>query len=203
MRGRIFTPPTSLTVIPRTPDKRHKIPKALGSPTVAKQRAFRVSYGRTSNTSENQAATNVGLADVCTASPADAEVRCAMSSPRQRFRMHQHAMPDLEPEPVASPTQGLGNKPRSGRAHCSSCQAACCRLTVILQPDDQVPEDLTTYSPARLHMMRRGEDGWCAALNRAHMNCSIYETRPAVCRRFTMNGPYCKTIHTDWSTPVA
>jgi uncharacterized protein len=51
--------------------------------------------------------------------------------------------------------------------------------------------------------MRHGENGWCAALNSAHMNCGIYETRPAVCRRFVMNGPYCKTIYTDGSTPAA
>jgi uncharacterized protein len=125
----------------------------------------------------------------------------AMSSQQHRFRMHPHVMPD--PEPVASPAEGLGKKPKPGRAHCSSCQAACCRLTVILQPDDHVSEDLTTYSPEGSHTMRRGEDGWCVALNRAHMNCGIYETRPAVCRRFAMSGPYCKSIHTGLSAPAA
>lgn len=108
----------------------------------------------------------------------------------------------LDSAPVASLAQGLAKKPKPDRAHCSSCRAACCRLTVILQPDDQVPEDLTTHSPEGLHVMRLGEDGWCVALNRAHMNCSIYETRPAVCRRFAMSGPYCKSIHTGRSAPA-
>jgi Fe-S-cluster containining protein len=51
--------------------------------------------------------------------------------------------------------------------------------------------------------MKHGEDGWCVALDRTHMNCGIYEMRPAVCRRFAMNGPYCKAIYADWNNAVA
>lgn len=51
--------------------------------------------------------------------------------------------------------------------------------------------------------MKHGEDGWCVALDRTHMNCGIYEMRPEVCRRFTMNGPYCKAIYADWNNAVA
>lgn len=85
-----------------------------------------------------------------------------------------------------------------GGAKCSSCEAVCCRLTVVLQPEDHVPEHLTTYSPEGLHVMQHGKDGWCIALNRTNMNCGIYETRPSVCRRFVMNGPYCKAIRADY-----
>lgn len=86
-----------------------------------------------------------------------------------------------------------------GPARCSACEAVCCRLTVILQPDERIPEHLTTYSPEGLHVMKHDVDGWCAALNRTRMNCGIYETRPAVCRRFVMNGAYCKAIRADYA----
>jgi len=35
------------------------------------------------------------------------------------------------------------------------------------------------------------------------MNCGIYEMRPSVCRRFVMNGAYCKAIYVDKSDPAA
>ena len=88
-----------------------------------------------------------------------------------------------------------------GIAHCTTCQAVCCRLTVILQPEDRVPAHLTAYTPEGLHVMRRGADGWCVALNGTRMNCGIYENRPSVCRRFVMNGPYCRAIRAEYSGP--
>lgn len=84
-------------------------------------------------------------------------------------------------------------------ARCSACEAVCCRLTVVLQPEDRIPDHLTTYSREGLHVMKRGEDGWCVALNGVQMSCGIYETRPSVCRRFVMNGPYCKAVREEYS----
>ena len=92
---------------------------------------------------------------------------------------------------------------KSRPAHCSACEAVCCRLMVVLQPEDRVPAHLTARSPEGLLVMKRGEDGWCVALNGARMNCGIYETRPAVCRRFVMNGPYCRAIRAEYSDPAA
>lgn len=40
-------------------------------------------------------------------------------------------------------------------------------------------------------VMRRLDDGWCAALDRASMRCSIYARRPGVCRDFEMGGDDC------------
>ena len=80
---------------------------------------------------------------------------------------------------------------------CSACDAACCRLTVVLMPGDNVPERLTTHTEAGLHVMDRDEDGWCVAVDSARMCCSIYETRPAICRKFAMGGPYCREIRAD------
>lgn len=83
-------------------------------------------------------------------------------------------------------------------ARCDRCDAVCCRLIVVLMPDDQIPAHLTTISDHGLRTMSRGEDGWCVALDGAHMCCSIYETRPAACRRFAMDGPYCRTTRADY-----
>lgn len=89
-----------------------------------------------------------------------------------------------------------------GAAHCSTCQAVCCRLKVVVRPEDSIPVHLTTYTAEGLHVMKRGEDGWCTASNSTHMNCGIYETRPAQCRRFVMNGPYCKAIRAEYGDPA-
>ncbi|HZH43121.1 MAG TPA: YkgJ family cysteine cluster protein [Lysobacter sp.] len=86
------------------------------------------------------------------------------------------------------------------RVHCDSCDAVCCRLTVVLLPGDEVPEHLTTYTDAGLHVMARDEDGWCVAVDGARMCCSIYATRPAICRKFAMAGPYCRAVRDEYAT---
>ena len=40
-------------------------------------------------------------------------------------------------------------------------------------------------------LMRRLDDGWCAALDRNTMRCTIYENRPQICRDFEMGGDDC------------
>ena len=87
----------------------------------------------------------------------------------------------------------------SDAAHCARCDAVCCRLTVVLQPEDAIPEHLTTHLESGLHVMARDDEGWCAALDGARMNCGIYESRPSVCRRFVMNGPYCRQVSDDYA----
>lgn len=81
---------------------------------------------------------------------------------------------------------------------CERCDAVCCRLTVVVQPEDRVPAYLTTQALSGLTIMARDEDGWCVAIDSARMCCSIYETRPDVCRRFAMSGPYCQAVRTDY-----
>ena len=84
-------------------------------------------------------------------------------------------------------------------AHCDRCDAVCCRLTVVLSADDNVPDYLTDTTAAGLHVMARDEEGWCVALDGARMCCSIYESRPSVCRRFAMDGPYCRDVRADYA----
>jgi Fe-S-cluster containining protein len=78
------------------------------------------------------------------------------------------------------------------KVSCGSCDAVCCRLTVLIMPEDKVPRGLTAIDDHGLEMMARGEDGWCVALDPLRMCCSIYELRPDACRRFTMGAGYCR-----------
>ena len=83
-------------------------------------------------------------------------------------------------------------------AHCSRCDAVCCRLTVVVMPEDKIPGHLLEERDG-LTVMARDEEGWCVALDGARMCCSIYATRPAVCRWFSMDGPYCRSVRADYS----
>ncbi|HUB91953.1 MAG TPA: YkgJ family cysteine cluster protein [Dyella sp.] len=85
-----------------------------------------------------------------------------------------------------------------GKAHCAICDAVCCRLMVVLESEDNIPAHLTTQLPQGHRVMAHADDGWCVAMDRTRMNCSIYENRPAVCQRFVMGGPYCKAIRTEY-----
>jgi uncharacterized protein len=82
--------------------------------------------------------------------------------------------------------------------HCNNCDAVCCRLTVVVLPGDEVPEHLTT-TERDLRIMARDEEGWCVAIDSARMCCSIYEIRPAICRKFKMGGPYCRDIRETYA----
>lgn len=74
---------------------------------------------------------------------------------------------------------------------CSDCAACCCRLEVLLIGDDGVPDQFTVENRWGGWVMRRLEDGWCAALDRNTMGCTIYEQRPDICRDFPMGGEDC------------
>lgn len=88
-----------------------------------------------------------------------------------------------------------------GKAHCAICDAVCCRLTVVVEPTDRIPEHLTTQLPQGHRVMSHADDGWCVAMDRTRMNCGIYENRPAICRRFVMGGPYCKALRAEYGKP--
>jgi uncharacterized protein len=81
---------------------------------------------------------------------------------------------------------------------CSACDAVCCRLTVLVMPEDNVPRHLVDRTPEGLEVMARGEDGWCIALDHSDMSCRIYSQRPGVCRKFAMGGPYCRAERADY-----
>ena len=67
---------------------------------------------------------------------------------------------------------------------CASCRACCCRLEVLLMAEDDVPVSMTIQDRWGGWVMRRLDDGWCKALDRQTMLCTIYESRPGICRDF-------------------
>jgi len=74
---------------------------------------------------------------------------------------------------------------------CSSCAACCCRLEVLLFGDTGVPERFIEVDAWGGEVMRRLEDGWCAALDRDSMRCTIYANRPLICREFELGSADC------------
>jgi len=69
-------------------------------------------------------------------------------------------------------------------ATCATCRACCCRLEVMLITETGVPERYIDIDKWGGSVMARLEDGWCAALDRNTMMCTIYEQRPLICREF-------------------
>ncbi len=81
---------------------------------------------------------------------------------------------------------------------CDHCQAYCCQLPVILLPGDHPPDHFIDIDDNGVEIMGKADDGWCAALDRDTMRCSIYERRPWVCREFAMGGNDCQNVRADW-----
>lgn len=76
---------------------------------------------------------------------------------------------------------------------CSNCQACCCRLEVMLISNTGVPAHLIATDAWGGEVMARRDDGWCAALDRETLMCTIYENRPTICRDFEMGEHECVT----------
>jgi Fe-S-cluster containining protein len=74
---------------------------------------------------------------------------------------------------------------------CANCEACCCRLEVMLISDTGLPERYIQYDKWGGMTMARLGDGWCAALDRNTLMCSIYQQRPWVCREFEMGEYDC------------
>lgn len=81
---------------------------------------------------------------------------------------------------------------------CDSCQACCCQLQVILMPHDAPPPELVEVDEHGLDVMRRLDDGWCVALDRDTLRCSIYPVRPQVCRDFATGSRECRAERDEW-----
>ncbi|MBT9589872.1 MAG: YkgJ family cysteine cluster protein [Thiobacillus sp.] len=74
---------------------------------------------------------------------------------------------------------------------CSNCKACCCRLEVMLISDTGVPRHFIEIDKWGSQTMARLQDGWCAALDRNTLKCTIYDNRPWVCREFKMGEYEC------------
>jgi Fe-S-cluster containining protein len=74
---------------------------------------------------------------------------------------------------------------------CSNCQACCCRLEVMLITQTGVPDVHISIDEWGAETMLRLDDGWCSALDRETFRCTIYESRPLICREFEMGSYEC------------
>ena len=74
---------------------------------------------------------------------------------------------------------------------CTSCEACCCRMEVLLITETGVPDNFIEIDKWGGRTMLRLEDGWCAALDRNTMLCRIYQKRPWICREFEMGEYEC------------
>lgn len=117
--------------------------------------------------------------------------------------VEQGSGPRLPAAASAVPVRGrLLRADALGAASCATCVAACCRLTVVLEPGDAIPVQLTARGPAGLPVMAKDPSGWCVALDR-HGRCGIYAGRPQACRRFAENGPYCRAVRIEHAAHAA
>lgn len=85
----------------------------------------------------------------------------------------------------------LTQLPSEPAVTCATCAACCCQLEVMLITDTGVPRRFIETDEWGGEVMRRLDDGWCAALDRDSMRCTIYEVRPLICREFEMGSAEC------------
>lgn len=97
---------------------------------------------------------------------------------------------------MANASNPRASKPRES-VHCDRCEALCCRLTVVVFPEDNIPAHMTAVDAQGLTTMAQDEDGWCVAVDKTRMNCGIYQSRPLICRKFAMGGPYCREVRAE------
>lgn len=90
------------------------------------------------------------------------------------------------------PASIAATSPSDTEISCTNCLACCCRLEVMLISDTGVPERFIDEDEYGGMVMARLDDGWCAALDRRTMLCSIYEKRPWVCRELEMGSYECR-----------
>ena len=74
---------------------------------------------------------------------------------------------------------------------CANCEACCCRLEVMLITETGVPDHFIAADKWGGRTMARSEDGWCSALDRNTLMCTIYDKRPMICRDLTMGDYEC------------
>lgn len=82
---------------------------------------------------------------------------------------------------------------------CDRCEAVCCRLPVLLLPGDSIPLWALDHDEYGLEIVAKADDGWCVALDRQTMRCTIYAQRPQICAEFAMGGNDCRDERASWT----
>ena len=109
-------------------------------------------------------------------------------APTLRHPPTRQATPEISLKPALIAHAQLPAEPQ---VTCSTCAACCCQLEVMLITDTGVPERFIDTDDWGGEVMRRLDDGWCAALDRDTMMCTIYERRPLICREFEAGAEDC------------
>jgi Fe-S-cluster containining protein len=88
---------------------------------------------------------------------------------------------------------------------CANCKACCCKLEVMLMGEDDIPAQHTIQDAWGGWIMRRlvDGDGWCTALDRTTMRCTIYERRPLICRDFQTGDHDCLEQRRHLVVPIS
>lgn len=94
------------------------------------------------------------------------------------------------------------DEPIDPAIQCAACEAVCCRLPVLLLPGDSVPLWAQDQDEHGLDIVAKADDGWCVALDRQTMRCTIYARRPQICADFAMGGSGCRDEREAWSGPA-
>lgn len=63
------------------------------------------------------------------------------------------------------------------------CKAACCRLSFALSRED-LDEGALRWDFRAPYMIARGENGYCAHIDRRSCRCTAYDQRPVTCRGY-------------------
>jgi uncharacterized protein len=109
------------------------------------------------------------------------------------FRV-SHALAKLNMGVINKEMEAMANEVESQsdtEVTCENCEAACCRLEAMLFNDTGVPDKYIEIDRRGEKRMARLDDGWCSALDRKTMICTIYEDRPWICREFEMGEYEC------------
>jgi Putative zinc- or iron-chelating domain len=61
------------------------------------------------------------------------------------------------------------------------CKAACCRLNVVLSPQD-IQEGVVAWDSERPFLNAQDSSGYCVHLEGPACRCSVYAQRPVACR---------------------
>jgi Fe-S-cluster containining protein len=61
----------------------------------------------------------------------------------------------------------------------------------MLMGDDDIPPGLTEQDRWGGWVMARLDDGWCSALDRSTLLCTIYQRRPMICREYQVGDFDC------------
>ena len=76
---------------------------------------------------------------------------------------------------------------------CAGCGRCCHQVVGLIAGVDVVPESMVVVHDGERCMEQRG-DGACVALDAVTKLCTIYATRPQVCRDFERGSELCRGV---------